>query len=384
MTMKLRLMFMINNLYGGGAERVLQTILSNIDYSRFDVTLYTLHQTLLPPILRDKVTLRYIYSHSVEGKSTRLKGLFIKLKNKFRLIVYNKMSAKMFYRLFVRGKYDIEVAFIEGYSTRIISGSTNPKSKKLAWVHIDMLKNHWSSIAYKSDLEEKGCYSKFNVVACVSEVVKHSMESLFDLNTTKVVYNPVSEEMILKKAKEELPECKKSDTFRFISLGRLEEQKGYDRLISIIANLRSEGLNVELWIFGQGSHYGKLHKMIKEFALEDYVKLWGFKSNPYAYFKYCDVFVCSSRNEGYSTAVTEALILGLPVVSTLCSGTTELLGENSEYGIVTENSTEALYHGMKKIIEKDCLEKYKKKTLVRGSSFKLKELMSAFEKEISF
>lgn len=381
---KLKVMFMCNSFYGGGAERVLQTILSNIDYSRFDVTLYTLHQTQLPPKLRGKVTLRHIYSHCLGGKSTRLKGLFFKLNNKFKLIVYNRLSAKMFYRLFVRGKYDIEVAFIEGYSTRVISGSTNPKSKKLTWAHIDMLENHWSSIAYKNEEEEKACYSKFNVVACVSEVVRHSMDSLFDLKTTKVVYNPVNEELILEKAKEELRECKKSDTFRFISLGRLEEQKGYDRLIPIIANLRSEGLNVELWIFGQGSHYGKLHKMINAFALEDYVMLWGFKSNPYAYFKYCDVFVCSSRNEGYSTAVTEALILGLPVVSTLCSGTTELLGENSEYGIVTENNTEALYQGMKKIMEKDCLEKYKKKSLVRGSSFNLKELMSAFEKEISF
>ena len=376
---KSKVMFMCNSLHGGGAERVLQTILNNIG-NEFDITVYSVNEAYSLEGYPDKFEYKYIFKHKSKG---RLGKFLVNVKNKVKLLIYKYCTPAMFHKLFIRGEYDVEVAFIEGYSTRIVSGA-NSRVKKLAWTHIDMLRNHWSSIAYKNYDEEKACYTKFDTIACVSEVVKHSMDSLFDLKTTKVVYNPVNEELILEKAKEELRECKKSDTFRFISLGRLEEQKGYDRLIPIIANLRSEGLDVELWVLGQGSQWSNLNNLIKSYNLNDKVKLLGFKSNPYAYFKYSDAFVCSSRNEGYSTAVTEALILGMPVVSTLCSGTTELLGENSEYGIVTENNAEALYQGMKKIMEKDCLEKYKKKSLVRGSSFNLKELMSAFEKEISF
>lgn len=375
---KSKVMFMCNSLHGGGAERVLQTILNNIG-NEFDITVYSVNEAYSLEEYPDKFEYKYIFKQKSKG---RLGKFLVKVKNKIKLLIYKYCTPAMFHKLFIRGEYDVEVAFIEGYSTRIVSGA-NSMVKKLAWTHIDMLKNHWSSIAYKNYDEEKACYTKFDTIACVSEVVKHSMDSLFDLkDKTKVVYNPINEDYILESAKEEFRGIDKSESFRFITLGRLEEQKGYDRLIPIVAKLRSEGLDVELWILGEGSQWSNLKNLIKKYHVEDKVKLLGFKSNPFAYFKYCDVFVCSSRNEGYSTAVTEALILGMPVVSTLCSGTTELLGENSEYGIVTENSTDSLYQGMRKIIEQNCLEEYKIKSEVRGSSFRLKELMSAFENVI--
>ena len=74
----------------------------------------------------------------------------------------------------------------------------------------------------------------------------------------------------------------------------------------------------------------------------------GFQSNPYSYMKRSDLYVCSSYVEGFSTVVSEAVILGIPVVTTESSGMREILGD-SEYGLITENSDESLYQGMKKM-----------------------------------
>ena len=110
--------------------------------------------------------------------------------------------------------------------------------------------------------------------------------------------------------------------------------------------------------------------ILDEYGLHDTFILAGFKNNPYKYINKCDIYVCSSRREGFSTAVTEALILGKPVVSTNCSGAYELLGYNNEYGIVVENSTKGIYDGLKLLLKDPLLvEKYRKKAIIRGKKF---------------
>lgn len=106
----------------------------------------------------------------------------------------------------------------------------------------------------------------------------------------------------------------------------------------------------------------------------------GYRTNPYKYVKNCDLYVCSSHSEGFSTSVTESLIVGTPVVATLCSGMTELLGENNEYGIVTENDEDALYKGIKKILTTpDLLDAYAAKAKERGKAFSTEKTVKAVE-----
>ena len=96
--------------------------------------------------------------------------------------------------------------------------------------------------------------------------------------------------------------------------------------------------------------------------------------------KNCDLYVCSSRSEGFSTSVTESLIVGTPVVTTLCSGMKEMLGENNEYGIVTENDEDALYEGIKKMLTTEgLLEYYSEKALERGKKFSTEKTVKAVE-----
>lgn len=89
--------------------------------------------------------------------------------------------------------------------------------------------------------------------------------------------------------------------------------------------------------------------------------------------KQSDLFVCSSRWEGFSTVISEAVILGVPIVTTNVSGTSELLG-NNEYGLITENTTEALYRGLKQYLTDSTMQKYYRN--------KVKERTSFFDKEL--
>lgn len=106
----------------------------------------------------------------------------------------------------------------------------------------------------------------------------------------------------------------------------------------------------------------------------------GFQKNPYKYMSQADLFVCSSRAEGFSTVVTEALILGLPVVTTDCAGMRELLGDN-EFGIVADNNDEAIYLALKDMLEdRDKYQHYKKQALKRSSYFSMERSISELEK----
>ena len=123
-----------------------------------------------------------------------------------------------------------------------------------------------------------------------------------------------------------------------------------------------------------------MKKYISENKLEDTFILLGYRTNPYKYVKKCDLYVCSSHSEGFSTSVTESLIVGTPVVTTLCSGMQEMLGYNNEYGIVTENNEDALYEGIEKILtEENLLQHYKEQARVRGQRFSTEKTVKAVE-----
>lgn len=95
----------------------------------------------------------------------------------------------------------------------------------------------------------------------------------------------------------------------------------------------------------------------------------------------CDLFVCASYSEGFSTATTEALILGIPVCTVEVAGMKEMLGENNEYGIIVQNDEKALYKKIKLLVErKDLLEHYKKQAEKRGIMFSTEKTVAEVER----
>ncbi|MCH4039958.1 MAG: glycosyltransferase [Lachnospiraceae bacterium] len=377
--MKRKILFMTNNLAGGGAEKVLQTLLAHLDYNKYDVTLYSMYRDDVafknyPSQIQYKAVFdQYLgdnkFCHSLSNVLTKIKSW-----------LFNHLPSSCFYALFFHKKYDVEVAFIEGESTKILSGSTNRKSKKYAWVHIDLLHNPWTDFLYRSIQDERNHYQSFNRILCVSESVRRAFLEKYKISPEKisVQYNPIDRSEII--AKSLLPcDVNAKDKFRMIAVGRLVEQKGFDRLIQVCAKLVHDGYEFELLILGEGEERPSLEKMIQQFKLEDQVHLLGFLKNPYPVISTGDLLVCSSRSEGISTVVSEGIILGLPVVSTDCAGIREIFGPDC-CGIITENNSSALYNALKKVLDHpDQLNGYREAALKRGKSFSLNHIMQNIE-----
>lgn len=361
--MKKNILFMIDALTSGGAEKVLLDLVNHLDKDKYSITLMTLADV---GSLKERIPNDIIY-----------KSVF---KNKLIYLIVMLLPAKILYKLFIKEEYDIEVAFVEGRSTKVISGSKNSKSKKIAWLHIDLINNHWTKPYFRGLNDERKCYSKFDKIICVSNEVKDAFISMFGIRKNVFFKQNIINDMeIRKKANRDFDNCYKKNRFSIITIGRLNHQKGYDRLLKIVKRLNSEGIQFDLYILGEGNEKTSLEKYINENNLSN-VKLLGFNQNPYPYLKNADLFVSSSRSEGFSTVVSEAIILGIPIVTTNCAGMKELLGDN-EYGIITENNSDALYEGIKNIIlNKDIYDSYKEKVLLRSKDFNLSNLLQEIEK----
>lgn len=368
--MKKKILFLIESFAGGGVEKVFIDLINNMDISKYDVTVMS------------------IWDYGVRKKDLRkdvkYKSIFPNIKGISRVFhnFVEKSDGKLLYKLGIREKYDIEIAFIEGRATKIIGASTNPNSKKIAWIHTDLLNGHWTSMVFNESTEiEKRCYEKFDELVFVSNSAKEGFIKLFGDNfeNMHVKYNPIISYDVILKSKEEVSDIVKDLNKKLlVTSGRLVNVKGYDRLLKVCNRLNNDKLDYELWILGEGWARPKLEDLIDKYKLNN-VKLLGFKENPYKYIKQGDLFVCSSKNEGFSLVIAEAMILGLPVISTNCSGPNELLNFG-EYGFMVENKEEDLYRGLKDLLEnEEKLRYYSKKSKERVNFFNYKDRINDIE-----
>lgn len=358
----IKICFFIENISGGGAEKVLLNLVNNMDQSRFDITVATLW-----PFDAGKYLKAGIHARSVFSAQNRITNTLMRLETSLGLI----------YPLHLRGKYDIEAAYLECGATKIMAASTNKRAKKLAWVHCDLMKAMSDPAAFAAKTAAQ--YRKFDRVVCVSQTVQQSVRTLFgDDIPADILYNTVDDAEILRKSLE--PTEKSNGKFTILSVGRLMRQKNFPRLLRAVQKLRADGFDFELHILGEGEDRPMLEQTIAQNHLEDTVKLLGFRPNPYPHIKAADLLVCSSIYEGFSTFITEGLILGRPIVTTDCSGMRELLGD-SEFGLITENDDDKLNEGMKKMLADPALRShYTAMSAARGKDFSAAKLTAQTEK----
>lgn len=363
-----KVLFLIPNLAHGGAEKVLVNLVNNMDKTKFDVTVQTLFDVgVNRQYLSD--TVKYIggYKKMPRG-NTHIMKLF---------------SPEKLYSHFIKSDYDIVVSYLEGPTARIISGCTNPNTKLVSWIHIEQHNRKLASGSFRNYNEALKCYSEFDRTICVSETVKDDFQSIFKLTKpVDILYNTNESERIIQMSNQKTDDIIfERNVVNLISVAKIVPSKGYDRLIRIHKKLLEDGINNHIYILGIGEEQKKYEKYLNENGLTKSFTFVGYRDNPYKYVKNADLYVCSSRREGFSTAVTEALIVGTPVVSTNCSGAHELLGYKNEYGIVTENNEDSLYYGIKKILtEPGLLDHYKKQAEERGKEFSTEKTVKAVEK----
>ena len=357
-----KILFLINTLSEGGAELVL-TDTANALSDKYDVTVMTVSDC---GVHRNRLCEKVRYKSIIKCKN-------VFLRTAFTYLISFVLSPAIVHKLFIGNGYDYEVAFLEGVPTKIISAA---KTTKYAWVHIDLMNTFGLHKVHRNMDKHIACYKKYDKIICVAKTVKKAFSERFGITENiEVKYNILNDALIREKSKEELA---KSDKLRIVSVGRLAKQKGYDRLLDVLGRLYRENIDFELILVGKGEEYEALKKQVKDIGIADRVEFTGFADNPYKYMQSADLLVFPSRAEGYSTVVTEAIILGKPVVTSDCSGMNEILG-NSEYGIVTD-SDEALYEVIKNMIsDKNLRESYAKKAQERAKDFSLQARVNELE-----
>lgn len=372
-----KVLFLIESLSGGGAEKVLSVLIRHIDKKNFDITVCTITDI---GIYTEEIkqSVKYLSILGNPQKKSFIGRIIYKINYK---LIYTLLPTWLIYKLFIPKNYDVEIAFVEGFVTKLLAASTNRRAKKIAWVHIDLFQNPWTlkNRIYHNLKEEQYCYSKFNQIICVSDTVKTNFIKKFKLENVIRIYNPIDKVDILKKANVTCQYPQTGNDIKFITIGRLVHQKGYDRLLSVMKQLKDNGIHCKLLILGEGEMYHTLSKYIEENNLSEDIMLYGFQANPYQYLKNADCFICSSRSEGFSLVIAEAMVLGKPIISTYCSGPNELL-EEGKYGILVENSENKLYQIIKTInTNKNILYEYTTKSLNRSKDFDIQKTIKEIE-----
>lgn len=356
----IKVLFFIHDLMHGGAEKVLVNLVNNMDKKKFDITVLCLFdEGVNKKYLNSDIHYKYVFKNTFRGNT-----IFLKL-----------FSPKTLYKKMIKDEYDIVISYLEGSCTRIIAGANNDL-KKIAWVHATESVEEFK-YSYRSLKEAKETYSKYDKVICVSEEVSKNLSKLTGVkNRIEVKYNVNETDKIINLSNIHAEEIKQEENILNIcAVGKVVHNKGFMRLAHTCKRLWDKGYRMKVYILGIGDEQDKIITYLKENGIEDAFCFLGYQENPYKYIAACDLFVCSSYKEGFSTATTEALIVGTPVVVTKCSGMREMLGDN-EYGLIVDNSEDGIYKGIKKFMDdKELLIHYTNQAKIRGKFFEKQRIV---------
>lgn len=367
-----KILFYIDSLSKGGLDKVVLDLVNHLDFDKFDVTV----MRRFPGGYYSKFLDKRIHVKSNMPFESKVSQFY----NHAVRVLCDRLPRKLVYKLFVRKKYDVEIACGDAFAATLVGGSTNKKSKKILWEHMDVTKDQSTATNYSKE-QVKEFFGPFDKIVGVSRDCQNKFIEKYGFEERCMyIYNPIDVEQIMESAERfEVSEFDKS-TLNVLAIGRFMPQKAFDRLVNVVKRLYDNGVDFHLNIIGEGPEQEKVRKMIKDYKLEDRVKLLGFKENPYPYIKAADLFICSSIHESYCLVVAESIVIGTPVISTECTGPIELL-DGGKYGMLVENSEEGIYHGLQELITNpEKLKHYQKQTELRKSFFDVKTCVKEWEK----
>lgn len=365
MDSRIRITFVINNLGGGGAERVLLNILNNLDRNKFKPKLFLFEYEgeYLKDLLPD-VEIGYCSDKQIINNNKILKLIRLPLKYLTRCTVGVKRL-----RDFSK-EDDIVVAFLEKMITYNVSRALKGEKKiSYAWLH-----NNAKEFSKIHKILSDKYYKTYDRIFCVSnectELAKNQFKNI--ANKIETIYNPIEVQSIIDKANKKV-EFKLPKGRNIIATGRLTYQKGFDILIEAFNKIKYKDVN--LVILGEGEDRFKLEQLIEKYNIKDRVYIPGFVENPFAILKNADLFVLSSRYEGLPTVLIEALALNKNIISTKCSGSTEIL-EGGKYGeLVDVNDIDGLSKKIQYVLE----NKIESNGIYKAKEFDIKHIMNQVE-----
>ncbi|MBQ7923524.1 MAG: glycosyltransferase [Clostridia bacterium] len=364
---KKKILFLLEGFDKGGIEKVTLDIVNHLDPDKYDITVQTFWYGG--------------HCQSLVHGNVKVIPFFFKryVRGIIRLIAY--LPPKMLYRLFVHGDYDVEIAASDGGAAKVISGSCNKKAKKICWVHMDVVERGSQLKEFKNAKTAKPIYEKFNQIICVSNACMEKFKSKFGHQyRIDVRKNPLPVKEIIEKSIHSINLENTGNVITFSCVGRLVEQKGFDRLLEVCRRLIGEGFcDFKVYVAGEGPERGRLETLIRQYSLEEHIVLLGFLDNPYSLIKRTDAFLLTSRDEAYPLVVGESLIVGTPPVATECSGVSEWL-EDGMYGLLMQNSEEGIYQGIKHVLlNPECLVEYRNRIPNKQRKLSFEKAIADFE-----
>lgn len=361
--MKKKMLFVIMHLHMGGAERSLVNLLSEIDYNQYEVDLLLIKKEgdlirQLPKevhLLETPYELKTVYSNSIDSirgaKYFFARGVSVvcsNVRNKLHTCDVTAIRWNQFYKrliLQLEKKYDVAVAYLTGPSMYYVADKVNA-DKKIVFYHND----YFASNAMSNRPTDLPYFEKFDLIPTISNQCKQSLEKAFPDMKEKftVVPNITSTKLIRLRADQFYPEEYKKKKNIICSIGRLNQQKGFDLAIQAAASLKKSGVSFSWYIIGEGEERKKLQELITSNQLEDVFFLLGIRDNPYPYLKHVDVVVQPSRYEGKSMVLDEAKILAKPIVATNYTTVRDQLSDKE--GLVVDMTPEGIAEGIQRML----------------------------------
>lgn len=374
-----KIILMIINMNVGGTEKALLNMISEMSKKQYEITILMLEEygeflNAIP----SKVHVVFLKGFSdikdiLNGPPRKVAhsyfkhGKVLKAFNILYLHYFSKLlnNRSIFYKYLLRNhtplesEYDIAVAYAGpmDFISFFVINKINAK-KKIQWIHFDITK-----IGFNAKFALK-LYKKFDKIFIVSNEGKEKLDKLLPQfkSKTETFKNIIPSRQIIKLAEEDKGFEDDFQGFRILTVGRLSKEKGQDLTIEVCARLKKEGYLIRWYCIGEGPAKGEYEELIKlKGLLNDYILL-GSQSNPYPYMKQCDIYVQSSRHEGYCITLAEAKCFASPIVSTKVTGVDEHL-THKKTGIITEFNEEEMFNSIKSLLNDETLYNSIKKNL---------------------
>ena len=377
MKTKTKLLVAFIHVHIGGAMTSLVNFLNSLDTEKFEVDVIFYENNGDRCGIKDEINIL------PQGRVYKKYGFKNFLKKALSPLYIAAKCQDIYYKKFVKNKkkavqimskqgyksspvltkeYDVAIAYEFAWPMNYVMNSVNAK-KKIVWHHLEFEK---SGLDFNVD---KKAMDDADALVFVSEECKDSYDKNHPEHKHKTYFIPniLSSEYVRAKGHEQvsLPfECT-DEYIKFISVARIKfDHKGFDRAVRAFARLKDDGLlnNVKWVIIGNGSDLPALKKMIAEYKLQDCIYAIGERSNPIPYMKKFDALLLPSNYEGKPMVVTEGFIMGLVPVVTRYTSADEQIRTGVD-GLVFDNNEEALYIGLKKLLQNPEVIKELKKTV---------------------
>lgn len=352
----------------GGVERSLVSMLDQFDYNSHEINLMLYkHQGEFMNLINDKTNLlsevpqyttfrksigeTFQDRHYAIGISRVLSKLQTEIFRRIRRVAepgYYQMQLMWKYALpylpQIEKEYDVAISYL--WPHYCIAHKIKAK-KKIAWIHTD-----YSNVEthVQMDLE---MWREFDHIVAVSDACKESFLSKYGELENKVIVieNITSPDFIKIMADKESAEPMVNDNrFKLMTVARLSHAKGIDNAVKALKLLKEKGYEDIVWyVVGYGGDETVIRELIVSNGLEEQFILLGKKINPYPYIKMCDLYVQPSRYEGKAVTVTEAKILGKPIMITNYPTASSQIEDGVE-GIICGLSVEGIADGIERLL----------------------------------